>query len=289
MFLTVPSRITPSSRTLRISFFSVSRSFSSSARRETTTLPRARLNLRIANLSRWPRNRSRLRVGRMSTCEPGRNAATPRSTLNPPRTLATITPSTPLPSCAAFSMSSHTFMFSARALDAPAVSARAARRSHPRLRRALGRRSEHRPGGGAAHGLRTEGPRLDRDAQLRLGHAGGGLGDQQHPGRPLAARARRRRRRALSCAVALRGPDGALVLRYGRGENRGAKNCLVFASTLQILAGACDRHHERAHRPDGGPAHGSDRREPGAPLRHHARAAGCFLGPLPPSGRQGPG
>ena len=62
----------------------VSRSFSSRARRDTTTLPRARLNFRIAKRSFVPMNLSKLRVGRTSTWDPGKNPGTPTSTLNPP-------------------------------------------------------------------------------------------------------------------------------------------------------------------------------------------------------------
>src|SRR5215475_8609262 len=54
MFLTVPSRMTPSSSTLSVSLLSAVRSRSSTERRETTTLPRERLNLRIAKRPRGP-------------------------------------------------------------------------------------------------------------------------------------------------------------------------------------------------------------------------------------------
>src|SRR5262249_1521726 len=74
MLFTVPSRMTPSSSSLRVSSRSVSRSCSRTARRDTTTLARARLYLRTANLPLRPTKRSRSRTGRMSTCEPGRNS-----------------------------------------------------------------------------------------------------------------------------------------------------------------------------------------------------------------------
>jgi acetyl-CoA C-acetyltransferase len=54
-----------------------------------------------------------------------------------------------------------------------------------------------------------------------------------------------------------------------------AQKAALFARLkpgMSALAG--DRHHEGPHRPGGEPADGPDRGEPGAPLRHHARADG---------------
>src|SRR6184192_1368616 len=79
---------------MRVSFFSVSRSFSRSTRRLSTMLPRFLLNLMTLNLYFSPISLSRLRIGRRSTCEPGRNAFTPISTLRPPFTRPTMVPST---------------------------------------------------------------------------------------------------------------------------------------------------------------------------------------------------
>ena len=47
-------------------------------------LPRFLLTLMTRIRSSWPRSASRLRTGRTSICEPGRNARTPMSTARPP-------------------------------------------------------------------------------------------------------------------------------------------------------------------------------------------------------------
>ena len=61
------------------------------------------------------------------------------------------------------------------AAAAPAVRARGVRRGHHRRGDALRRRGQHRARRLAAPGLRRQGPRVDGDAQLRLGHAGARL------------------------------------------------------------------------------------------------------------------
>ena len=70
-FLTMPSTIWPSLRRSSVDSLRAARSFSSSTRRDSTMLPRFLLNLMTLNLKFWPRNASRLRTGRRSTCEPG--------------------------------------------------------------------------------------------------------------------------------------------------------------------------------------------------------------------------
>ena len=52
--------------------------------RESTMLPRFLFTLMTRIRSSWPRSASRLRTGRTSICEPGRNARTPMSTASPP-------------------------------------------------------------------------------------------------------------------------------------------------------------------------------------------------------------
>ena len=56
--------------------------------------PRRLLNLMILNWSFCWSSDSRLRTGRRSTWEPGKNALTPMSTDRPPFTRETIVPST---------------------------------------------------------------------------------------------------------------------------------------------------------------------------------------------------
>src|ERR1043166_1596241 len=73
-FLTTPVSTDPSSRCSsvfeRFSFCSPS----SRSLRETTMLPRFLFSLMTATSMVWPFMPSRLRMGRRSTCEPGRNA-----------------------------------------------------------------------------------------------------------------------------------------------------------------------------------------------------------------------
>ncbi len=167
-----------------------------------------------------------------------------------------------------------------RAPRAPAVRADRARRGDPGLRGAVGRRGEHRPRRGAADGLRDEGARLDRDAQLRVGHAGARFRDQQHPRGALEPRARRRRRRAVARAAPLLRRDGAVALELVRREDarpaRGARR-----EVQARLPRAGDRHHEGPHRSDGGPADGPDRGERRVPVRHHAARDGRIRGAEP--------
>ena len=98
MFLTTPSRIWPSSNTLTISSRIRARSSSSTARRETTMLRRALLSLMILKGNWWPMNWSKFLTWRMSICEPGRKASTPkRLTTMPPLMRRISRPSTVLP------------------------------------------------------------------------------------------------------------------------------------------------------------------------------------------------
>ena len=107
----------PSLRTLRVSLRFSSRSASSSTRRERTMLPRLRLYLRILNSKTSPKSLSRLRTGRRSTCDPGRNALTPMSTCMPPLTREVMVPLT-VPSCSKISPTfSHVRRFSALRLE----------------------------------------------------------------------------------------------------------------------------------------------------------------------------
>ena len=124
----------------------------------------------------------------------------------------------------------------------------ATRRGDPGLRGAVGRRGQHRPGGGAAHGLRAEGAGVDGDAQLRIGHAVDRLGDQQHPRRPLQPRARGRGRCAVACAAAVLGCDGGVAVAVVRGEERraSARRCSpsfarrYFAPVIALMKGLTD-------------------------------------------------
>ena len=118
-FLTIPSTIWPSFRRSSVDSFSAARSFSRSTRRDSTMLPRFLLNLMTLNLKFWPRNASRLRTGRRSTCEPGRNAFTPPRivTERPPFTRAVMTPSISSSRSHAALISSHTLNRSAFSLE----------------------------------------------------------------------------------------------------------------------------------------------------------------------------
>ena len=91
----------------------------------------------------------------------------------------------------------------------------------------VGRRGEHRPRRRAADGLRAQGAGLDRDAQLRVRHAGARLGDRFDARRPLESRARRRRRCAVARAAAVLGCDGRRGFRTGTRRRRsdGARRC----------------------------------------------------------------
>jgi hypothetical protein len=94
MFFTVPVSAMPSVSTARVCFFFSSRSVSSTARRESTTLPRRRLSLITLARMVWPSMEPRFLTGRRSTWEPGRKARTPTSTASPPLTTSTTRPST---------------------------------------------------------------------------------------------------------------------------------------------------------------------------------------------------
>src|SRR3990167_9199962 len=95
MFLTTPSRTSPSSSWLTSSVRCSARASSRMARRDTTMLPRGRSILRMAKGCSLPISGPTSRTGRMSTCEPGRKAlAPPRSTVKPPFTRPTMEPIT---------------------------------------------------------------------------------------------------------------------------------------------------------------------------------------------------
>src|SRR3954449_12572349 len=83
MFLTVPRRTLPSASVSSVVFFFSAFSSSSSALRDRTMLPRFLLTLMTRIRSSCPFSASRLRTGRTSICEPGRNARTPMSTARP--------------------------------------------------------------------------------------------------------------------------------------------------------------------------------------------------------------
>ena len=168
-------------------------------------------------------------------------------------------------------------------LAAPAVRADRARRGDPRLRGAVGRRSEHRPRRRAAHGLRPEGARLDRDAQLRVGHAGARLGDQQHPrraARTSCSPAASTRCRARRCSSPTRWCCGSS--NWYAAKTLGQRAALLREVPAR-LSRAGDRHHEGPHRSDRRPADGPDRGEPRVPLRHHAARDGRVRGAQPRS------
>ena len=117
MFLTTPLIRMPTTRFLRVSRRFSSRPFSSTARRESTTLPRWRLSLRIFIRIFWPTNWPRSRTGRRSTCEPGRKPRTPMSTASPPLILSVTTPSISRSSSKARVISSQTLALSAFSLE----------------------------------------------------------------------------------------------------------------------------------------------------------------------------
>src|SRR5579885_2377722 len=95
MFLTTPLRIWPSLRLATSSERCSARLSSSTARRDTTMLPRERSILRIWNGCCVPSSGVMSRTGRMSTWLPGRNATAPdRSTVKPPLTRPKMTPVT---------------------------------------------------------------------------------------------------------------------------------------------------------------------------------------------------
>ena len=118
-FLTMPSTIWPSLRRSSVDSLRAARSFSRSTRRDRTMLPRFLLNLMTLNLKAWPRNESRLRTGRRSTCDPGRNALTPPRmvTERPPLTRVVIVPSISSSRSHAALISSHTLKRSAFSLE----------------------------------------------------------------------------------------------------------------------------------------------------------------------------
>ena len=117
MFFTVPRSTLPSDSVSSVVFFFSAFSSSSSALRESTMLPRFLLTLMTRMRSSWPRRASRLRTGRTSICEPGRNARTPMSTARPPLMRSMTRPMTTLRSAYAFSTSSQIFIFSAFSRD----------------------------------------------------------------------------------------------------------------------------------------------------------------------------
>src|SRR6185312_14701717 len=95
MFLTTPSTIWPSSSCWTISERCSARLSSRMARRDTTILPRRLSILRMAKGCSTFISGPISRIGRMSTCERGRNATAPsRSTVKPPLTWLKIVPST---------------------------------------------------------------------------------------------------------------------------------------------------------------------------------------------------
>ena len=97
MFFTTPVVTMPSWSTASVCFRFSSRSSSRTTRRESTTLPRRRLNLITRALICCPIIELRFFTGRRSTWEPGRNALTPTSTARPPLTTSTTFPSTGAP------------------------------------------------------------------------------------------------------------------------------------------------------------------------------------------------
>src|SRR5258706_9981740 len=134
--------------------------------------------------------------------------------------------------------------------------------------------------------MRPESAGLDRDAQLRVRHAGARLRREQHPRRPLATRAGRRGRCALARPAAICRCDGPVVRRHGGGKDRGPTGGALRAASIQSAACTGDRDHERPHRSHGGAVDGPDRGESRAPLRNHAPADGCVLGAQPPARRR---
>src|SRR5215218_9619243 len=104
MFLTTPRSTLPSARVSSVCFFFSAFSSSSRALRDSTILPRFLLTLMTRMRSSWPRRASRLRTGRTSICEPGRNARTPMSTARPPLIRSMTRPMTTFFSAYAFSV-----------------------------------------------------------------------------------------------------------------------------------------------------------------------------------------
>ena len=94
IFLTTPSTTWPSAREASVFSLARSRSSSSNTRRDRTIFPRRLFSLMIRIGNRWPISRSRLRTGRRSIWEPGKNALSPTSTISPPLIRATTIPST---------------------------------------------------------------------------------------------------------------------------------------------------------------------------------------------------
>src|SRR6185312_8076107 len=95
MFLTTPVRTWPSLRLATSSERASARLSSSTARRDTTMLPRLRSILRIWNGCGVPSSGVMSRTGRISTWLPGRNATAPlRSTVKPPFTRPKMVPLT---------------------------------------------------------------------------------------------------------------------------------------------------------------------------------------------------
>ena len=104
MFLTMPSRISPSAKPATISVRASARSSSRIERRETTMLPRGRSIFKMAKGCVMFINGPTSRTGRISTWLPGKNAfAPPKSTVKPPLTRPTIAPSTGSPVAKIFS------------------------------------------------------------------------------------------------------------------------------------------------------------------------------------------
>ncbi len=135
---------------------------------------------------------------------------------------------------------------------------------------ALGGRGQHRARRLAAPGLRREGARVDRDAQLRLGNAGARFRGGQHRRGPLAPRARRRHRRDEPRAAPVRAGDGevarAVVCREGpRAEGRARHALPAFPPRAR------HRDPARPDRPRGEDLHGLDGGDRREALRHHAR------------------
>ncbi len=113
IFLTTPSITLPSSIEARVAERCDSRSDSRIARLERTILFLFRLNFNTLKPKVCPTISSRLRIGRKSAWEPGRNAWTPTSTEKPPFTRLVITPSM-MPSASWTSLiASHTLTLSA--------------------------------------------------------------------------------------------------------------------------------------------------------------------------------
>ena len=117
MFLTTPLMRIPITRFFSVSRRFSSRPFSSTARRESTTLPRWRLSLRIFITIFWPTKWPRSRTGRRSTCEPGRKPRTPMSTARPPLILSVTKPSISRSSSKILVISSQILALSAFSLE----------------------------------------------------------------------------------------------------------------------------------------------------------------------------